>query len=276
MAFNPTQQGIIDTLLIQKWLTSLVRDYIALLLVGLFALWLFPGHLRRWGDKAMRAPFSSLGLGLVVAIVGTFALVLLWALILALALGVGRIGFSGLGTAMGLLGFFAISTAGAVLYVIVVFISKLVFAFQAGFLILRKFERTGFWYRLGVLALGLLIYVLLTAIPYIGWAVAVVVMMIGTGAIFLVFNDDRRFEKQAAAASAPEIPVVEQHVETVPASAPTVVDQPSAESIQPAAPVNDTPDPATASDDTPSAGTPTEDKPVKPKSPRKTPKPQDE
>jgi hypothetical protein len=176
---------------------------------------------------------------------------------------------------MGLLGFFAVSTAGAVLYVIVVFISKLVFAFQAGFLILRKFERTGFWYRLGVLALGLLIYVLLAAIPYIGWAVAVVVMMIGTGAIFLVFNDDRRFEKQAAAASAPEIPVVEQHVETVPASAPKVVDQPAAESIQPAAPVNDTPDPVTALDDSPSAGTPVEDIPVKPKSNRKTPKPQD-
>lgn len=275
VAFNPSQQGIVDTILMQKWLTSLVRDYIALLLVGLFALWLFPGHLKRWGNKAMRVPFSSLGLGLVVAIVGTFALVLLWVLILALALGVGRIGFSGLGTAMGLLGFFAVSTAGAVLYVIVVFISKLVFAFQAGFLILRKFERTGFWYRLGVLALGLLIYVLLAAIPYIGWAVAVVVMMIGTGAIFLVFNDDRRFEKQAAAASAPEIPVVEQHVETVPASAPKVVDQPAAESIQPAAPVNDTPDPVTALDDSPSAGTPVEDIPVKPKSNRKTPKPQD-
>jgi hypothetical protein len=101
-------------------------------------------------------------------------------------------------------------------------------------------------------------------------------MMIGTGAIFLVFNDDRRFEKQAAAVSAPEIPVVEQHVETVPASAPTVVDQPVAESIQPAAPVNDIPDPAPALDDTPSAGTPVEEKPVKPKSPRKAAKPQDE
>ena len=123
---------------------------------------------------------------------------MLWALILAVALGLGRIGFSGLGTAMGMLGFFAVSTAGAVLFVIVTFISKLVFAFQAGFLILKRYERTGFWYKLGVLALGLLIYVLLAAIPYIGWAVAIVVMLLGTGAVFLVFNDDRRFEKQAA------------------------------------------------------------------------------
>lgn len=272
------QQGVIDTIAMQRWLVLLVRDYISLLLVGLFALWLFPGHLKRWGEKVMKAPFSSLGVGLVVVVIGLIGLALLWALILAVALGLGRIGFSGLGTAMGLLGFFAVSTAGAVLFVIVTFVSKLVFAFQAGFLILKRYERTGFWYKLGVLALGLLIYVLLAAIPYIGWAVAIVVMLLGTGAVFLVFNDDRRFEKQAAVEPVQEMPAVNPPVDAAPiaAQATPVVEKPVEESPQPVVPpVSSVPDEATVLDDKPSTGAPVEGKPAKPKSSRKQAKQQE-
>jgi hypothetical protein len=269
--YDLPQQGIIDTLLMQRWLVFMVRDYVSLLLVGLLVLWLFPTPLKRWGNKVMKAPFSSLGLGLAIVIVGGFGLALLWALILAVALGLGRIGFSGLGTAMGLLGFFTVSTAGAVLFVIVTFISKLVFAFQAGFLILKRYERTGFWYRLGVLALGLLIYVLLAAIPYIGWAVAVVVMLLGTGAVFLVFNDDRRFEKQAAVELAKETPAVNPPVDAAPADAQPapVAENPAEESPQPVALISSVPDEAPVLDDKPSAEAPVEEKPAKPKSSRK-------
>ncbi len=276
--YDLPQQGIVDTLLMQRWLVFIVRDYVSLLLVGLLVLWLFPTPLKRWGNKVMKAPFSSLGLGLAIVIVGGIGLALLWALILAVALGLGRIGFSGLGTAMGLLGFFAVSTAGAVLFVIVTFISKLVFAFQAGFLILKRYERTGFWYRLGVLALGLLIYVLLAAIPYIGWAVAVVVMLLGTGAVFLVFNDDRRFEKQAAVELAKETPAVNPPVDAAPADAQPapVAENPAEESPQPVAPISSVPDEAPVLADKPSAGAPVEEKPAKQKSSRKQAKQQED
>jgi uncharacterized membrane protein YhaH (DUF805 family) len=166
-----------------------------------------------------------------------------------------------------MLGFFAVSTAGAVLYVIVAFISKLIFAFQAGYLILKRYERTGFWYRFGVLALGLLIYVLLAAIPYIGWAVAIVVMLLGTGAVFLVFNEDRQFEKRTAAEPPLDKLVAGQPAEASPVEAQPapVAEKPVEESSQPEAPVLD---------DKPSAGGPVEEKPAKPKSSRKLAKQQ--
>jgi hypothetical protein len=279
VAFDTPQQGVIDSVVLQRWLVLLVRDYISLLLVGLLALWLFPGHLKRWGEKVMKAPFSSLGLGLVVVVVGGIALALLWVLILSVALGLGRIGFSGLGTAMGMLGFFAVSTAGAVLFVIVTFISKLVFAFQAGFLILKRYERTGFWYRLGVLALGLLIYVLLAAIPYIGWAVAIVVMLLGTGAVFLVFNDDRKFEKPAAVEPVQEMPTANPTLEAsmVAAQPEVVAEKPEEELPPPEAPTaGSLPDEKSVFDDKPSAGAPVEEKPAKPKSSRKQAKQQED
>jgi len=273
-----SRQGILDTILMQRWLVLMVRDYITLLLVGLLALWLLPVHLKRWGEKGMKAPFSSLGVGLAVVVVGGIGLALLWTLLLAVALGLGRIGFTGLGTAFGLLGFFGVSTAGAVLYVIVAFISKLIFAFQTGFLILKRYERPGFWYRLGVLALGLLIYVLLAAIPYIGWAVAIVVMLLGTGAVFLVFNDDRRFEKPAAVEPLQEIPAATPSGVAAPLAAQPgpVAETAVEESPQPEAPVPGAPDEAPALDDRPSAGAPVEEEPVRPKSSRKPAKQQED
>ncbi len=217
VAYYPPQQNGIDAVALQKWLISAAREYIGLLLVGLLALWLFPRHLLRWGEKVRRAPFSSAGLGLAAIIVGNVGLALIGALIMAVALGIGWIGFSGLGTAFGALGFFAVSTAYVLFFMIVMYLSKVIVAFLAGLLILKRYERMSFWFRLGVLALGLLIYVLLAAIPFIGWAVAVVVILLGTGAVFLVINDDRRIEKPVGEKLSDEKPVSEKPVSEMPA-----------------------------------------------------------
>jgi hypothetical protein len=287
VAYSSHQNGIINTIIIQKWLISTVREYIGLLLIGLLALWLFPVHLRKWGDKIRQAPFTSLGVGLTAIIVGYVGMLLLWVVLVAVGLGLGRIGFSGIGTAIGLLASFGIGTAGAIFLVVIMYLSKVIFAFQAGFMILKKFDRASFWYRLGVLALGLLIYVLLAAIPFIGWAFAVIVMLLGTGAVFLVFNEDRRFEKQAAESSAPvEVaaaippvvtPLAEKPVETAPAvAAPATamdVETPPApvEPVEPAQPVVSPID-----EKQKESGPPADSQPPKAKSARKGSKPSDD
>jgi cytoskeletal protein CcmA (bactofilin family) len=257
VAYHSHQQGVVDTLVLQRWLISTAREYIGLLLVGLLALWLIPGHLRRWGDKIRQAPFSSLGLGLTAIIVGYVGLLLLWVVIMSVALGIGWIGLSGIGTAIGLLGSFGVGTAGALFFVVVVYLSKVIFAFQAGFMILKRYDRPGFWFRLGVLALGLLIYVLLAAIPYVGWVIALVVMFLGTGAVFLVFNDDRRFEKPAAEIPAVEAAQTDQPVEVAPEIAATEASKAIAETPVPDAPVIERP-----VEPLPLVDAPAEEKPV--------------
>jgi len=281
VAYSSLQKGIIDTIILQKWLISTAREFIGLLLIGLLALWLFPRHLRKWGGKIKQAPFTSLGLGLTAIIVGYVGMLLLWALLVAVALGIGRIGFSGIGTAIGLLASFGIGAAGAVFMVVVLYLSKVIFAFQAGFMILKKYDRASFWFRLGALALGLLIYVLLAAIPFIGWAVSVVVMLLGTGAVFLVFNEDRRFEKLAAESSAPvetaaaTPPAVTPSAEKPVEAAPVMAAQSAETPITPNAPVVETmaesmPSVETPVEETPvSADIPAADKPAKAKAPRK-------
>jgi cytoskeletal protein CcmA (bactofilin family) len=282
VAYYP-RQGIIDTFLRQRWLISIVREYLELLLVGLLAIWLLPGHLRKWGEKIRHAPLTSLGLGLTAVIVGYVGLLLLWVIIMAVALGIGQIGFSGIGTAVGLLASFGIGTTAALFFVVVMYLSKIIFAFQAGFMILKRYDRASFWFRLGVLALGLLIFVLLAAIPYVGWAVAIVVMLLGTGAVFLVFNDDRQLEKPAAekptvgepVAAAPAVaaPVVEKPMEPVPAVAesPVPVASETEKPDQSTPPVENPADGKTP-EPTPPAYVPAEEKPVKPKTARKATK----
>jgi cytoskeletal protein CcmA (bactofilin family) len=236
VAYDPPQQSGIDTVALQKWLIAVAREFFGLLLVGVLALWLFPRHMLRWGEKVRRAPFSSAGLGLAAIVVGIVGLALIGFLILSVAGGIGWIGFSVLGTAFGALGFFAVSTAGALFFVVAAYLSKVIVAFLVGLLILKRYERKSFWFRLGVLALGLLIYVLLAAIPFIGWTVVVVVILIGTGAVFLVINDDRRFEKPVGEMSAIEKPVIEKPVNEM-----TTIENPVSEKSADEAPPTEMP-----------------------------------
>jgi hypothetical protein len=269
VAYEPVRQRSLDAVGIQIWLMAVAREFIGLLLVGLLAFWLFPHHLLRWGEKVKRAPFSSAGLGLAAIIVVTFGLALILSLILAVALGVGWIGFSVLGSVFGALGFFAVSTAYALFFVIVMYLSKVIVAFLAGLLILKRYERNNFWFRLGVLALGLLIYVLLAAIPFIGWAVSVVVIILGTGAFFLVMNDDWRFEKPVEGKTTDELSVVEKPIGGTPVDAAAPAEVPAA--VTPVAEISagekpaDILPPAEAS----STELPVAEKPAKTKSSRK-------
>jgi len=272
VAYYHAQQGILAAVKLEKWLLSTVREYISLLVIGLLALWLFPGHMQRYGEKITHAPLSSVGMGLVAIIVGNVGLALLGTVILAIALGIGWLGFSLLGLTFGWLGLLSVGTAYAFFFVISFYLSKIVVAFLVGFLILKRYERKSAWFRIGVLALGLLIYVLLAAIPFIGWAVAVVAILLGTGAIFLVFNDDRRFEKEPGGKPVAENPfvakpAVEAPSAAVPAAAAPVVEVPAAEKavVAPspeasAAPVDEKP-PA----ETPPTETPIAEKPAKPR-----------
>jgi len=286
VAYVHPQQGVIEAVVLQRWLVAVVREYLGLLLVGLLSLWLLPQHLFRWGEKVRRAPFSSAGLGLAAIIVGNVGLALIVALVLAVALGIGWIGFSGLATAFGALGFFAVSTVYALFFVIVMYLSKVIVAFLAGFMILKRYERQGFWFRLGVLALGLLIFVLLAAIPFIGWAVAVVVILLGTGALFLVMNDDLRIEKavgdkpsdEKSVNGTPVIekPVVDQPDETTPVVAESIAEKPVEEPSLPVAPDYGIPQETPPIDDKASAGAPVAEKPARAKSTKKAVKQQNE
>jgi hypothetical protein len=84
------------------------------------------------------------------------------------------------------------------------YFSKIVVAYLVGWLLLRRWDRASRWWMLLPFLLGLLIYALLVAIPFLGFAISLVVAAIGTGAIYmsLVPAGKRVFSKEEASAPA--------------------------------------------------------------------------
>jgi hypothetical protein len=82
-------------------------------------------------------------------------------------------------------------------------LSKLIVAFSLGLFIFRAKERPGFVRSLTPLLLGLVIYLLIRAIPFLGWAVGVVVTLFGLGAVVSGWRIPPKITEETASEEAP-------------------------------------------------------------------------
>jgi cytoskeletal protein CcmA (bactofilin family) len=182
-ARTPTQEEEEVTSPAVNVLLSILRNFIALLLVGLLLMWLVPRWVRRLAGTVLDRPLASLGWG-VLTFVGFLALViaiLLTTILLAVIFGVLTLGslvllFIGLGV-----------LAEAVLVIVFListnYLAQIIVSFLAGVLVLE-----GVWPgrasgRVVPLVIGLVLYVILRAIPVLGFIVGLVVVLLGLGAL---------------------------------------------------------------------------------------------
>ncbi len=160
-----------------------LRLFVTLLLVGLLALWLMPRATRGAAGVLRARPWLSLGWG-ALAVAGTavalFA-VLVVAVLLAIALGWLTLG--GLAAAVVTTGVVLDLVLVLALVLAVALLAPVVVGFTVGGLLLRDRDPARFGKRVLALALGLLIYVLLRAVPFLGAVVALLVALFGVGAL---------------------------------------------------------------------------------------------
>jgi cytoskeletal protein CcmA (bactofilin family) len=167
-----------------------LRRYVSILAIGALLLWLLPRRLRGAAEAARQRALLSLGVGLLgflAVIVGLVLLVLvtvLVAVVLALA---------GLGSLTGVTVFGGLLVAAVVVFL---FVLAVVFAAPAtvGLALGRQLLRGGdrsFLSRLGALALGVLVVVLVAAIPVVGGFLEGLVVLLGLGALLLVAHPAR-------------------------------------------------------------------------------------
>ena len=98
-------------------------------------------------------------------------------------------------------GFSALALAFSLFLVAIAFISKIIVAYLIGRLIFERFgSHQPDMRKPWPLLVGLVIYVLLCGIPYLGWAISLIVTFLGLGAIWLSFvgRNDRKETAQAA------------------------------------------------------------------------------
>jgi hypothetical protein len=200
--FAPAKANLTEEFLLK------LKAFVTFLLVGGLAIWLIPAYFQRWVDKVRTKPLASAGYGLVVLINGYIMAVLLLLLIVALALVFFFLRMPFLGSIVLGGGLGSLVVAFATFLASTMFLSKAIVAFLAGFLILNKLWPGSQKYKIAPLLLGLILYGLIAAIPFIGWVVSFIFTLLGLGAIWLVWR-----EKALPAESSQPAPVlIEQDV----------------------------------------------------------------
>jgi len=177
-----------------------LRRYLSLLVIGVVLLWLLPRVLRGAAGAARGRPLVSFGVGLggFLAVVVALVLVVLATVLVAVVLGL-----LGLGSLTGVTVFGGFLVAAIIVFL---FVLAVAFAAQAtvglalGRLLLGG-EGRSFLGGLGALALGLLLVVLVAAIPVAGGWLEALVVVLGLGALLLMARPARRQAGGGTAAS---------------------------------------------------------------------------
>jgi hypothetical protein len=184
--------GAIDTDRLLAWLLRFALDLVTFVVLGLLLVLLAPGMLSRGAHRLRVSPWAALGWGVAVLATGIVALILALAVIIALAMMFWALSLGALGALTFALGLVSVLLAGVVYVFLVLFCSKLVASFFVGQLILSLVSARAADTRAWCVLLGVLVYLLLAAIPYFGWLVAAAATFFGLGAIWMSLHDTGR------------------------------------------------------------------------------------
>ncbi|MFV1858129.1 MAG: hypothetical protein ACC647_02130 [Anaerolineales bacterium] len=174
------------------------RGLVAFLIVGGLALWLLPNMFNGATAQLGRRPWASAGYGALVFVNGFLLTLLLAAVFLGVGVALRALTLTALAWAFWGVAFSGLGLAFSLFMVSFVWLSKAIVATLIGVIILQRVYPRALEYRSSALVLGLLIYLLLFLIPVIGWVVALIVTVLGLGALFLSIRELKWSRKRAA------------------------------------------------------------------------------
>jgi cytoskeletal protein CcmA (bactofilin family) len=180
---SPLAEGVLDAL----------GSLIALVLVGLLLVWLAPRWIRRRAYTVLDRPLASLGWGLLglVAFLILGIVILLVTILLAIVLGLLTLG--SLVALIVVLGLFAEAALVLAFWISTGYLAQIVVGFLAGVLLLESVVPGRGAGRVLPLVVGLIVYVILVAIPVLGSIVGLIVVLLGLGALLIwVWSTVRR------------------------------------------------------------------------------------
>jgi hypothetical protein len=161
-----------------------LRSFVALLLVGLLLIWVAPNWVRRRVGTVLDRPLASLGWGVLslVAFVVLGVVILLATLVLAIILGLLTLG--GLVALIVGLGLLAEVILVLIFWISTNYLAQIIVSFLAGVLLVEAVRPGRGSGRVLPLVVGLILYVILRAIPVLGPLVGLAVVLFGLGALF--------------------------------------------------------------------------------------------
>ena len=171
-----------------RWIVGMVRNFVTLLIIGVLLLWLAPKWfkevVRHWKEK----PLHSMGWGFAVWLAFFIAVPALFVVMILLVVIVGVATLGGL--VFPIAGTFMVLESALVVgfSIIAIYITKVAFSYLIGWLILKNTASGWVDRAMGLIPLliGLVIFVLVRSVPFLGALFSFVVTIFGLGAIWLL------------------------------------------------------------------------------------------
>lgn len=180
--------------LVLDWLLARLREFLPLLIVSLIGYWFLRDRLEASTVPIKTRPLATLGYGLVGlilagAIVG--ALILLFFLVLMTGFWIGRATFWNVAWLFWSIAFPLGALVFGLFLAFLNYGTKGITSYAITSYVVDRFAPGLGRYRWLVLILGLIIYVLLRAIPTLGWVISVLVTAWGIGGAWLAWRSRR-------------------------------------------------------------------------------------
>jgi len=190
--------------LVGRWFVCQLRRLFTLLLVGALMMWLVPDWTRKIADNVRAKPLPSLGWGVVA--IAAFALAMLVLVIATVLLAVvfGIVTLGELAGRFAALGGIATGTLGFGFSITWAYITRVVIGLLLGQLIFRLFKSPADEHRWWPMLLGVFVFVIVAAIPVLGWLARLAAVLLGLGAIWLWASEWLKSRKPAPAAAEAE------------------------------------------------------------------------
>ena len=180
-----------------------IRQFVAVLLVALVAMWLVPRLFAGAEAEVRRRPLASFGWGFV-ALIGYIAVIIAIVLVMVvLGLLLGVLGFGTL-LAIDIFGGIILICAVTLAFIIAAaFLADAIVGLALGRLIAGRSDRIATaaqrsaamvrdrWADVGLLVVGVAVVVVLTSLPIVGGWVKLVVILLGLGALWLARREPR-------------------------------------------------------------------------------------
>jgi cytoskeletal protein CcmA (bactofilin family) len=180
----------------RMWLIRRVRELLTILAIGSLIIWQLNDPLQKASRNLKSRPLPSLWWGFVSFILGNALAFILFLTIIFLGILLAIVTMGGLAGAVFGIGFSSLGLAVAIFIMLVVVVSKVVVAYLIGSSILRRVTQSETENKWGSLIIGVLIYVLLRAIPVLGLFVNIFVTLLGLGAMWLIAWDKKKAKAQ--------------------------------------------------------------------------------
>jgi len=185
-----------------QWALNLLRYWAVLLVFSVLAVWLIRKTLERSGEPLLAHPWRTLGIGLL-ALVIALALIgvalLLAVITFAIGLGLNFLGLWQLSLALWIAAYSCLALALAVLWFFIVYGTKVIAIYIFSTWVFRiLFHNDAVWLKFLAVLAGTLVFVLLRAIPYVGWVFDVLVTAAGMGSAWISIRGMKKKPEQVA------------------------------------------------------------------------------